>query len=232
MFLWKQQTRWGFILKYLVYLLDSKSNAFREFLLSPELYFVGQNQTLILKEKNLPTKAWLSAVGTQGSNNSIKIRRTSNWNTLVPKQLSSFHPSCVWFRKGIKICSISKWSREVFFFLFCFVSIQINCSSTTEAGVYETLTAVPDDYYRRPYFYGISCKKRFNSCCLTFSGLSPVSYVTYTYLILAKLLWLWVLCVCFHCQVSVAITLNHSYYIFKSFLFFIFFSPVNIHSAF
>lgn len=119
MFLQKQQTRWGFILKYLVYLLDSKSNAFREFLLSPELYFVGQNQTLILKEKNLPTKAWLSAVGTQGSNNSIKIRRTSNWNTLVPKQLSSFHPSCVWFRKGIKICSISKWSREVFF--FCFV---------------------------------------------------------------------------------------------------------------
>lgn len=115
--------------------------------------------------------------------------------------------------------------KRSFFCLFCFVSIQINCSSTTEAGVYETLTAVPDDYYRRPYFYGISCKKRFNSCCLTFSGLSPVSYVTYTYLILAKLLWLRVLCVCFHCQVSVAITLNHSYYMFKSFLFFFFFFP-------
>lgn len=76
----------------------------------------------------------------------------------------------------------------VFFFFLFFVFIQINCSSTTEAGVYETLTAVPDDYYRRPYFYRISCKKRFNSCCFTSSGLLPVSYVTYTYLILAKLL--------------------------------------------
>lgn len=42
--------------------------------------------------------------------------------------------------------------KSVLFFCFCFVFIQTNCSSTTEAGVCETLTAVSDDYYRRPYF--------------------------------------------------------------------------------
>lgn len=102
--------------KHLVYLLDFKSNAFRELLLSPQHYFVGQKVHINIKRGGgnpLPTKASLSALGTRGSNNSIKIRCTSNWNTLVPKQLSSFQTSCVWFGVGIKICSISQWSSQM-----------------------------------------------------------------------------------------------------------------------
>lgn len=116
----KQQTRWGFILKHLVYLLDFNSNAFRELLLSPKLYSVGQNHTLILKEErnSLPTKACLSALGTQGSNNSIKIRCTSNWSTLVPKQLSSFQPSCVWFGMGVEYALLANDQAKCGCFFF------------------------------------------------------------------------------------------------------------------
>lgn len=171
---------WGFIQKHWIYLLDFKSNAFWELLSSPKSFFVGQNYTLIWKgKKSLPTKAQLSALGTRGSNNSIKIRCTSDWNT-TNAQAAVFFPA--------KLCVIWGGNKNIFYqpmikpdvWVWFFLKSRLIFQGTLKQVCMKLLQQFFRNIIKDLIFCQIPYGGRFYSGCSTFSGFLSVPHVTNT----------------------------------------------------
>lgn len=96
----------------------------------------------------------------------------------MPKQLSSFQPSCVWFGVGIKIYFISQWSGQMCGVLF------LKYKLIFQGILKQVCMKLLQQFLRNIIKYLIFCQipygGRFYSRCSTFSGFLSVPHVINT----------------------------------------------------